>query len=297
MAQEGYNTARSPSATYLGSIAATNLRSIYNELGSITLLMSLVGIGMTTLVPLWRRQRIAPVWAVSLAVLIGVMLFHNLLVPLRDSRHLIPAFGLLGVFAAAAAACTAGLWPGGKRTERAATLIALLTLVAGAFGAQGFSLVPKASYGAAELALFLTRTAPPDATIVVGSPDALGEGAVIAEVALLEPEPRIRILRASKLFASTQWDGRNYRLRVTDEQRALQVMEQQNVQMVVLARYAEAASPTPHWRVLESAVASRPERLERLPLNPADSRYEVYRLKGPLNRTPEPPRGGHKSPA
>jgi hypothetical protein len=112
--------------------------------------------------------------------------------------------------------------------------------------------------------------------------DERGEGAFVSEVALEEPSPRATVIRGSKLLATDDWNGRQFRLTFTSPAAVTQELEDLHVSYLVLDG-SPAARALPYYPIV--AAAANGDRAELVYSADSDRPIKVYRLK---NATPGP---------
>lgn len=107
-------------------------------------------------------------------------------------------------------------------------LVPVLLLAACVFWTHRLNpLSPKPHHGYIETAQWLA--AQPTTTVLA----AVNEGALIAELALLEPQPRHRILRSSKLLQTSNWMGGNLQLLVHNSGDVRELFNRHSIRYVV----------------------------------------------------------------
>lgn len=255
----------------------TNLNSLYLELGFVALAAALSGIVLTVVLPLVRRKPVSPIWSVSIAALAGGIAFHSFAVPLREARHLLPSLALLAMFAVTGAQRLAERWT--RPPHRQLVVLTILGLLCCGYGLERFRLQWKPSYGASTLAGLLTSEPYRGENVLVASPDALGEGAVIAEVAMREPTPRRRILRASKLFAQVSWDGRHYKPLIGGQSEALQSLRKSDAGLLVIARIHGSSTEIPYYPLLLRLPNDYPRSFEPIAFHSVSNNFELYKME------------------
>jgi hypothetical protein len=115
-----------------------------------------------------------------------------------------------------------------------------------------FEREPKADVGAMRIAQKLAPAARPAVTVIDGSTGY--EGAFIAAMAVHDPLLQSYVVRASKLFADSNFMGSAYTLKYQDSDGVLGELRRLGVQSVVLVRVGER-SAFPHSEQLREALA------------------------------------------
>jgi hypothetical protein len=159
------------------------------------------------LVFLRRSQVAVPAYGGVLAGLIAAAWLPPVAMPTGlEPRQTIPAMPAIFLFAAVAASAAGRLLPRWHR-QVSGTLFGLLMVASVANGLRLFS---KPAWGFLPVVTALEARMPPESAALLVS-DANGEGAVISEFALRQPDPHVYLIRGSKLLASQGWNVENYR--------------------------------------------------------------------------------------
>lgn len=118
-----------------------------------------------------------------------------------------------------------------------------------------------ATPGIRETARELVRLAGPQAVILVSSQDS--EGAMVAELALLEPRrPGRAVLRATKLLVDTDWNVTRYQLRFGRSGEVLRELDARGIEFVLLDDSSPAKPGRAHHDQLWEALRQDPNRWE-----------------------------------
>jgi hypothetical protein len=159
------------------------------------------------------------------------------------------------------------------------------------FFATVFEIEQKNKLGFHELAEQLTSKPEFRDSIVLCSSDANGEGAMISEVAMREARPGHIILRASRMLADSDWNGRNYKLRMKTTAEVQQFLESAAIEIVVLDltpgerfehhKLIQAAMADPRWRRIGQFPATIDSHTAR------NARIELWRQPA-VSRAPKP---------
>ncbi len=202
MAQQGWNGKAGLPYTReaLPAYAALTLRDVGWAVGAL----ALVGAVVRCALPRWRREQVNGFWAGMVSLAVAVWLFHSLVPAGIEDRKMI--LGLPAVLLLAAAG--AGWLAGKLRPRKRWALAAVEALTGLAFVAQAFAVPVKPSNHFAEAAQTALQAMPSTRDVLFVSGDAAAEGSFIAEVAMREARPGHYVLRASKMFADTDWGAR-----------------------------------------------------------------------------------------
>lgn len=250
------------------------------------LMLAAGGVVSRVILPLLRRQAVAPIWAAFFSLPLCVFFFH-LLVPIGfESRYLLPA--LPSILALAAAGAADGLaWVAARlRRPIFASAAPGVLLLVGALSLPQTLAVAKRFSGLAPAARALAP-APPNESILISS-DASGEGAFIAALAEAEPRPTHYVRRSSKLLARSNWMGYGYEPLARTEEALLAALNVARVRSVVVDGGIPPANRLFHHDLLERTLASSPQSwrmtyegsVER-PGAPAGAKVRIYQLQPP----------------
>jgi hypothetical protein len=116
--------------------------------------------------------------------------------------------------------------------------------------------------------------------------DEAGEGALVSEVARRHPVPSATVIRGTKLVATDDWVGHNFRLLYDSPRALLQTLEDLHVDYLVMD-YSPTAAAVPFLPQIRELVETNPDRLERVFQSDGTRQFVTYRLK---YRSPGPPK-------
>jgi hypothetical protein len=221
-------------------------------------------------------------WTASVGVVLGAYL-ARLFMGAYEQRHLLVNIPMLVMFAAA---CAGWLFrkPMWQRLAAAPkALVAGLPLIA-LISFNVHQSPVKHHYGFSEVAQDLLSRPPFKNSVFLVSGGRKGEGILISEVAARESRPGHIVLRASKMLASDDWMGRQYRALFQDQGEVLEYLEAIPVGIVIIDGDGRR---TPHGQLLYQGIQSHPEKWELFAeypptggSNPRTSDILVYRLIG-----------------
>lgn len=270
-----------PSLGFILEAAGYFIGKIEAATGIALLAFALVGIIVSFGVE--REKR--PQWAVLLGLMIGTYLLYLLVPAGLEARHMTPVlapaiiFALLGMRSLATNLSQRGL----KQTTACALTVAVG--IAG-FAIETFKLQPKGYRGYQAVAETLRTEAPEPKTVVLVSSDARGEGMFVSEVTLGEKRPDTVVKRASKLLASSTWNGGTYEAKANSASETVSLLNKEGVQFLVIDRTIPARLKVQHHELLENAVAvagAQWQLVGKFPVTRAGEitpdGLEVYRLK------------------
>jgi hypothetical protein len=116
--------------------------------------------------------------------------------------------------------------------------------------------------------------------------DEGGEGAFVSEVAVRQPSPAPTIIRGSKLLASDNWLGHDFRLLFSSSPELMRELEDLHVDYLVIDKSVDPIYIAYRPQV-EELIAAFPDRFEQLQAIKARRAINVYRLN---RHSPGPPK-------
>lgn len=232
-------------------------RTAYLNLGFALTVTAVIGI----IVKLWpypKEKRPSGLWSAMGAVFFAVWLFQSLVPCGLDERHFVPALAAAVMFVLAGAQRAA-------QYAEARNLPWLRPAVYGAlivFFVIGPFRIPRKDYrGLGTLAHQLSVSSGRHDVLFISS-DATGEGIFISEVAMREARPGHKVVRSSKLLASSTWGGGDYKAKVAGPQDVLAALEMAQVRYVVVDHTLPEGRKLPHHQLLEKTLAEMPTHFE-----------------------------------
>lgn len=112
--------------------------------------------------------------------------------------------------------------------------------------------------------------------LIVG--DENGEGAFVSEVAIRHPSPPATIIRGSKLVASDDWAGHNFRMLFSASTDLMRELEDLHVDYLVVDTSVNQAA-VPYRGQIDELIATQHDRLEQLSTIRVRRSIATYRLK------------------
>jgi hypothetical protein len=272
---------------------------IWQQMGAIPVLLALIGLVAAVR---WRsleerstghgriddlRAALAPALA---ALVIAALTFH-LLNPHRviAGRYvalaLAPLFGLVpfGVKRLCAAVC-----PLKWHSEFQGVLFGAIVLN---FFVASPAMTTRQPLGWRETAgLLQTRGELAGRRMLVVS-DERGEGAFVSEVAVRRPMPPATVIRGSKLLATDDWGGHNFRMHFSTAAALMQELEDLHVDYLIVDSSRESAALR-FWPQIRELLETHRDRLEEIRSIVSGRPLAVYRLThhspGPAKRLQVP---------
>lgn len=217
---------------YSGPAAIVFTEWMFTVPGIAITLAGLVGIYSTLFLNHgFGRTRVF--WASLTGLICASWLIHVATPTGRDPRFLAIAVPPMYVLAAGGARQLAGWFFTPPRQNRATGMV--FSFLALASIALSLPVLPKTTVNFMPVAEALHAIMPPQTAVLVIS-DSLGEGALVSEMALREPHPRVYVVRGSKLLASQDWNGRDYQSLVHSGDDCAQVLESVPISFLVVDR-------------------------------------------------------------
>jgi hypothetical protein len=191
-----------------------------------------IGMAARVIRPYWLG-RVEPLWGAAFAQVIAVWLFHALVPAGMEFRYILASFAPWLMFAAAGIQWVSERLRGVMLPARG-WAIGLSVIALAVFFVTVFKVPQKLRLGFQEAAEEVTSNPEFRNSVILCSSDGVGEGAFISEVAMHEARPGHIILRASRMLADSDWNGRYYRVKMEEPAMIQQFLETAAVDLVVL---------------------------------------------------------------
>lgn len=208
-------------------------------------------------------------------VLVTLVLSH---VEVED-RHLIPAILPIIITSAYGIQWLAAMVTGFRLSAWKVAVVTLVVVAANlGIARQRFGLVvPDKGIGAVS-AQVDSAGGNPSAVVLVTAPSSSAEGRLIAEAAEnMTVRPSVTILRATKLFAKSDWNGDDYVCLISTPEQVIQELDQDGVSLIALDTSERWHHWWPHETVVLAAIQRYPARFRQIYSDP-DSGYAIYRF-------------------
>jgi len=195
-------------------------------------------------------------WAALIAWPPSLLLLHAVVPSSLDERHLVL---LAPTLCAVACAGLARLARNLGWTRGAGTWLPLVLL--GVFLLERFELPRKHWLGVGAAARSIVAEPRFAESVLLICSDVAGEGAFVVAVAQADrPRPGHYVLRASKTLSTSDWVGRDYRLRFATSEQVADWLEEVPVGLVAFDGAAREDQRLAHHDQLQRALSLRPER-------------------------------------
>lgn len=246
-------------------------------------LAAVVGIWAEVIRPSSAGKPVEAVWASLGGLLLGSVLLVLIVPSGLETRLLLAAVPPVVAFAAVGIEWTAAQLRRRGPLARLAWRQLLWIAVAAAF-AGGFSIPAKFVYGFGEAAQDIVDNGRFSQPRILCSSDANGEGMLITEIAARERRPGHFVMRASKLLARSDWNGRDYQLLCDTPEKALRYLRACRIGVLVLDCLPSPTSYA-HSRILQQMVRNYPQIWRPVGVYPKalrsvapGARVEVYQM-------------------
>jgi hypothetical protein len=206
-----------------------------------------------------------------------------------EQRYLLASLGPWLMFAAAGIQWLSERLLRGRLLPAHGWAVVLWVAAGVAFFATVFGIPQKHRVGLEEVAEVLTSNPEFRKSIILCSSQGKGEGILISEVAMREARPGHIVLRASRMLAESDWNGRNYKLKMKTPAEVQRFLEEAAVDVVVLDGKQDYNFEH-HRELLETIKEPRWRRIGVYP-HTIDSftepdRIEVWRQSGVAKPAP-----------
>lgn len=282
IAADGFNYHAGPA--YAALALRVNLATVNSNLTWLAMLLAAIA----TLAWYRRRQEQAMQWRIvcaCLSLMLATLTLQSLVPVDIVDRYMAPLLPALIVLAVAGLA-EVHHWVVGYQRQRGwgvlvmtfGTAILFMPGMLHLYGRQ-----QKVDFRLAAIVPVLSHSATGEIYLIDGTAGA--EGAFIAEMAVRDPHLMNYVVRASKLFAESDFMGTRYRLKLSTPQQVLDRLHGLGIENIVVVR-DKGGKVFPHSVQLAMALAlpSSPyHRIRLLPHGGQEGTTEVYQATGVLH--------------
>ena len=248
----------------------------------------LVGVWAKIVGP-YRARRVESLWGAAFAQIIAIWVFHAAVPAGLEQRYLLASFSPWLMFAAAGVQWVSERLSGRMLPARGWCVV-LWVAAEVAFFATVFVIPQKHRLGLQEVAEELTSNPEFRNSVILCSSEGNGEGILISEVAMREARSGHIMLRASRMLAESDWNGRSYKLKMKTPSEIQRFLEEAAVDVVVLDEKSDHAFE--HHRLLLATI--REPGWRRIAVYPRavdsftepDARIEIWRQSGAAKPAP-----------
>ncbi len=244
------------------------------------LILAFATIGLLTGILARRSNANRDSWTMVASItslLVATLLFH-LLNPHKtvSGRYLTmavaPLLGLVAVgFTTLLSLLRRRAWLGAGRIALVATLV-----IIGVLNTSAWAM--RKPLGFRDVAAFIEARYHLASRRMLVVSDESGEGAFVAEVAARGPNPPAMVIRSSKLIASDDWGGHNFKLRFETPDALMRELEDLHVEFLIVD-YSLEPSHNALWPITHDLLEAETDRLERIYAPSAARPIVLYQLK------------------
>ena len=261
-----------------GVIARLNFYALYlwEQLGTLLLILSVIGF-IRVVRGRWGENSESFGFGAAMCALVAATLIFHAVNPHQvfAGRYLTLAVAPLLALAAVGIETLSALIqsPQWRRASQA-VLFATVVIV---FFAGKPAIASRAPQGFRATVEFLeTRGLAGRRVLIVSDED--GEGAFVSEVAIRHTSPAPTIIRGSKLIASDDWAGHNFRMLFSSSKDLMLELEDLHVDYLVVDTSVDEAA-LPYRGQIDELIASQHDRLEQVSAISEGRSIATYRLK------------------
>ena len=218
-------------------------------------------------------------WAALAALVVSICIFQSIVPASKEARHLLPAipsgilFAMAGLHWLVQRFSRAGLSSKTVQVIVCAVLTALFFLagmlapirgnigfssLGDHLGVSPFQIAKKGYSGFGNLLDRLLKDPANKNPVFLISSDARGEGMFVSEVAIRDAKrPCYMVQRASKLLATSAWNGSAYKAKLSTQDDVLKVLINSDIQIIVMDDAMPNAKE--HNRLLQTTIESHPD--------------------------------------
>jgi len=261
-----------------GVIARLNFYAIYlwRQLGTLPLILSLIGFIHVVRAPRAENSELFVFGSAMSALVLAALIFHAVNPhQIFVGRYLTLAIAPLLALAAVGIDTLSALIPSPQR--RRASQAVLVTTVVIAFFAAKPATASRAPQGFRATVEFVEARGLAGRRVLIVS-DEEGEGAFVSEVAIRHPSPPPTIIRGSKLVASDDWAGHNFRMLFSSSKDLMRELEDLHVDYLVVDTSVNEAA-VPYRGEVDEIIAIQHDRLEQVSVISERRSIATYRLK------------------
>jgi hypothetical protein len=261
-----------------GVIARLNFYAIYlwRQLGTLPLILSLVGFIRVVRGRRGENPESFGFGSAMCALVAAALIFHAVNPhQVFAGRYLTLAVAPL-LALAAVGIDTLNVLIQSPQWRRASQAVLFATVVIVFFAGKP-AMASRAPQGfRATVESLVTRGLAGRRVLIVSDED--GEGAFVSEIAIRHPSPPPTIIRGSKLVASDDWAGHNFRMLFSSSKDLMRELEDLHVDYLVVDTSVNEAA-VPYRGEVDEMIAIQHDRLEQVSVISERRSIATYRLK------------------
>lgn len=259
-------------------------REFWKQLGPLTMMLALIGFVTYTPKHGGRVRGESYLEPAMKALVLGALAFHEINShSVYDVRYLTLAIApLLALVPRGIQNVSSFI---GSPDRRVVAQMVVLIVVASGFLVGRPALASRTTFGFRQAVASLDERGLGGRRVLIVS-DEGGEGAFVSEVAVRQPNPAPTIIRGSKLLASDNWLGHNFRLLFSSSAELMRELEDLHVDYLVIDKSVDP-NYIAYRPQVEELIAAFPDRFEQVQAVKARRAINVYRLN---RHSPGPPK-------
>lgn len=218
-------------------------------------LFALAGIGFFAKIILpFTRRDVQDRWGALGSLLLAGLIFHWIVPASFEPRHLVSVVPPTVCFVIAGAARLATILP--PTDQRVLSKTVLISILAIAISLSEILSTPRRPwFGFGSVAAAVLSLPDLESSVLLISSDPAGEGAFISEVAVREQRPGHFVLRGSKAFSNSRWDGTSYEPYFETTEAMWEFLRGTPIGVVVADRTVPPRYATPDQQLLWDTLA------------------------------------------
>lgn len=266
-------------APTIGSVVVANAKGLLFVAGPVVFVLAVIG-GALVCTKIGRSRYVAnpnewSLGVVSIATIMGSLIFYGVIYPIYDPRYLLPAAPPLILLARQSIRYMYAI--GSNRPPFA---VAALFVVIAAHLTMTFMVPAKRTGAYVTVAKEVIASGLPNNGAVLISADGIGEGMLTAEFAMHDHRADHYVVRANKVLASQTLMGDKYQVRYHTAEEMMAVLDSIPIAIVVIQQCS--GPKCEHEKILTQAAARYPERWRLASIIPSEvgSPVRIYQIGG-----------------
>lgn len=233
---------------------------VYESIGFVLACLAMVGLWLCIIRAKTKDQQFA-FWAALLGMSVGILLIHSLVPAAIEGRYMMQLLPAVVLLASAGTAFLISKMPKTLHERVFATPLAWVG-VAGMAVWTMFTVPDRIQNGGYEqvAARIAQETKGDLKRAVLLSSDSVGEGSMIAAIAVLENRPGTMMLRGSKIMAHEDWLGRGSKERFSTDASITEFLDAVPIRAVVVDKAIDDQWERPYHQRLEKLLAADTQR-------------------------------------
>lgn len=233
---------------------------VYQSIGFVLACLMVVGLWNCIIREKTKEQQLA-FWAALIGMSIGILLIHSLVPAAIEGRYMVQLLPAVALLASAGAAFLISKIPETLQEREFATPAAWVS-VAGMAAWAMFTIPDRIqNQGYEQVAARIAQETKGDLKrAVLLSSDSVGEGSMIAAIAVLENRPDTIMLRGSKIMVHEDWLGRGSEERFSSDTSIAEFLDAVPVRAVVVDKAIDDLWKRSYHQRLEKLLTTDTQR-------------------------------------